>query len=236
MKRKLITTLLLGTMVITLTGCGNKNKIEANEKNNIEISANDTSDELNTEINSNENANTEEAEDTSSENTSSENITIEEPNGSNNIEENDSKNSGKILYYEGFTGESYYLTKELSPNNKAKVLEIVEYLKELPPTDYLEDVRYQEFTPLPSNVEVNNVEVRDDLVTIDFNRNFVESLGSAAEKSVMESLVNTVGYNLNKSKVMITFNGENYSSGHIVMDDGEYFEVSNTTGIKLNKN
>ena len=236
MKRNLITTLLLGVMVITLTGCGNKNKIEADKENNIEISENNTSDKLNTEINSNENINTEETEDTSSENSSSENTTIEEPNDSNNIEENDSKNSGKILYYEGFTGESYYLTKELSPNNKAKVLEIVEHLKELPPTDYLEDVRYQEFTPLPSNVEVNNVEVRDDLVIIDFNRNFVEGLGSAAEKSVMESLVNTVGYNLNKSKVMITFNGENYSSGHIVMDDGEYFEVGNTTGIKLNKN
>lgn len=239
MKRYLITTLLLGTMVLTLSGCGSKNNTEVNKENDIEISISDTSGKTEAENNSDEVENIEIEKDNEQNKETSSNDTPkndEESDDSKNNEENVSSKDGKILYYENFTGESYYLTKELSPNNKAKVFEIVECLKELPPTDYLEDVRYQEFTPLPSNVEVNNVEVRDDLVIIDFNRNFVEGLGSAAEKSVIESLVNTIGYNLNKSKVVITFNGENYSSGHMIMDDGEYFEVSNTKGIKLNKN
>lgn len=239
MKRKLIATLLLGTLVFTLSGCGNKNNKNINTGDNVEVSTNETSGEIDDSSKEDKNdaidENKKEDNDTETivEDTQS---TDEKSNNSEGDKTESSLKSGKILYYEGFTGKSYYLTKELSLDDESKVIEIVEALKELPPTDYLEDVRYQEFTPFPSDITVNSVEVKDDLVLIDFNKNFAESLGSAGEKSITESLVNSIGYNLNKNKVIITFNGDNYSSGHIVMSDGEYFEVSNTEGIKLSKN
>lgn len=241
MKRSLIAGLLIGCVAFTLSGCSKASvsSPEANKDNDTEILESNTVNNSN-----NENIDNKQEETIQEEDDKEKVDVVEEENNqeddkevnNNQVSDEESSNSGRILYYENFTGNSYYLLKKLSPNNKAKVIEIVEYLKENPPTDYLEDVRYQEFTPLPSDVEVNNVTFEDDLVTIDFNRNFAEALGSAAENSIIESLVNTVGYNLKKSKVVITFNGENYSSGHMVMNDGDYFEVKNIDGIKLNKN
>lgn len=232
MKKKLLSILIMGTLAFTMTACGNKENVNVpNENNDSHISIKDednkenSMEQNNIEINK-ENANTENTEDKHED--SQTNTSDKE-----NIVEN---KEGRIYYHEGFSGNNYFLTKNLSSDNKTKVVEIINTLKNLPNTDYLENVENQEFTPLQSDINVNNVVIEKDIVKIDFNKNFTEGLGSAGENSIVESIVNSVGYNLGVNNVIITFNGENYSSGHTYMEDGEAFKVSNKTPIQFQSN
>lgn len=147
--------------------------------------------------------------------------------------DNTNLKEGRIYYYEGFEAKNYYIKAQLPENNKDKLNLIIESLKKLPDNDFLESVEYQEFTPLPGNVFVKSADFTSDTVKIDFNSNFTETLGTSGETSVIESLVKTIEYNFSINKVIITFNGENYSSGHIAMEDGEWFEANNNESIEL---
>lgn len=140
---------------------------------------------------------------------------------------------GRIYYYESFSDTNYYISTKLPKENEQKLSFIIKSLKNLPDNDLLETVEHQEFTPLPMNLSINSVEFNEDLIEIDFNSNFTNELGSSGETSAIESLVKTIGYNFSVNKVIITFNNENYSSGHIVMDDGEWFSVNEKNSIEL---
>lgn len=229
MKRKLLCVLITGVLALSMTACGNKDNANNSNENNENItSSNDNADD---KTNSVEENNKEiNKEDVIVENTENNNsVNNDNPNNDNVVENKD----GRIYYHEGFSGNNYFLTKNLSSDDKTKVVEIVEALKSLPNTDYLEDVENQEFTPIKADINVNNVIIGEDVVEIDFNKNFTDGLGSSEEKSLVESIVNSVGYNLGVNNVIITFNGDNYSSGHTYMEDGETFKVSNSTPIEL---
>lgn len=230
MKKKILCVLITGALALSMTACGKKNDANtSNESNESNISIND---DANNKENSVEENNTDiNEEDITTENT-------EDINDDTNNNESEKDNiveikEGRIYYHERFSGNNYFLAKSLSSDDKTKVIEIVNALKSLPNTDYLEDVENQEFTPIQSDVNVNNVIIKEDVVEIDFNKNFTYGLGSSEENSVVESIVNSIGYNLGVNNVIITFNGENYSSGHTYMEDGEAFKVSNNTPIEL---
>lgn len=229
MKKKLLCMLITGMLALSMTACGNKKSVNTlNEESDNIVSTNESTDNK-------ENIN-EEEENINEEDIAVENI-IDENTDENKVESeknNDVENNeGRIYYHEGFSEKNYFLTKSLSSDSKTKVVEIVESLKSLPNTDYLEDVEHQEFTPIKSDINVNNVVIGDDVVEIDFNKNFTIGLGSSEENSIVQSIVNSVGYNLGVNNVIITFNGENYSSGHTYMEDGESFKVSSDTPIQL---
>lgn len=145
----------------------------------------------------------------------------------------ESLGEGRIYYYEGFDQVNYYIKTDVPASKDEKLNYIVDSLKNLPNNDFLEYIENQEFTPLPSYVSINSAEFLDNLIKVDFNRNFTENLGSSGETAVLESLVNTIGYNFSVNNVIITFNGENYSSGHISMEDNEPFVVNKEKSIEL---
>lgn len=223
MKKKTLYILMSTLIAASLTACGNKDlEPTIDSQNTLSLENNNVDD-------SKENVNTDNNEEEDKDDEAQ-----KEDEVSENNDTSVSNNSGRIYYHEGFSGNNYYLSKEIKGNDKTKVSQIIDSLKALPGTDYLEDVQYQEFTPLNSEVSVNDVVMDGDTIKIDLSKNFTEGLGSSEENSLVESIVNSIGYNLNVNKVIITFNGENYSSGHTYMEDGEAFEVKNNNSIELN--
>lgn len=219
-KKVLILVITLCTVV--LYGCSKNNNtgVIKQEENNINIE--DTTKDESNNLNIKEEESTEKEEPTKEEETG-------------DVEEKLETVEGRIYYHESFTGNNYYLNKELPKNDEEKMSEIIKLLKILPDNDYLENIEYQEFTPLRNDVQINFINIEDNLVEIDFNKNITDGLGSSGETSLIESLVKTIGYNYNVKNVLITFNGENYSSGHVVKEDGESFEVNNGESIELKK-
>lgn len=90
---------------------------------------------------------------------------------------------------------------------------------------------------LKSSIKINKIELNKDkpLVHIDFSSNFVKdmNLGSGPETFFLQSIVNTLGYNYGVSDVMITLEGKPYSSGHILMKNGETFKVGYENSVKI---
>lgn len=209
--------LALVMTVFSMTGCGKKNEVEGDVK--LPVVLNEESDS------SNENSNNE------TEIKQEEEKEVEKP--SLEFNENDSFDDGRIYYYEAFSEKNYFVNIKLPKDNEQKLSAIIDSLKSLPNNDLLEDVEHQEFTPLPEALSINSAEFKDDLIKIDFNLNFADGLGTSGETSVIESLVKTIEHNFSVKKVIITFNNKNYESGHIVMEDDEWFAPNNKESIEL---
>jgi Sporulation and spore germination len=67
-----------------------------------------------------------------------------------------------------------------------------------------------------------------DVANIDFSAQFLSDMnaGSTQESGVLMSVANTVGDYFNVQKVIITMDGAPYSSGHILMKEGESFDTT----------
>lgn len=66
-----------------------------------------------------------------------------------------------------------------------------------------------------------------DTVTVDLSSDFVKEMnaGTSFESMLLDSVTNTFGNYYLKSKVIITIEGMPYESGHIIMKQGEAFNV-----------
>lgn len=224
MKKKSLIALIIGLSILSMYGCSDKAELQKNlpiVEDNVQE---DTEKPVQPEV-----------EKPAIEKPKSEEEKVTEEKSEDKKEAESVIAENRIYYHEGFTGNNYYTVTTLSGDNESKVNEIIKALKVMPENDYLEDVRYQEFTPLPEDVLINSVKVEKDRVLIDFNKNFTDGLGSSSEKCIVDSMVNSIGYNFNVDSVHITFNGENYSSGHVIKEDGEGFDVNLSKEIKLNK-
>ncbi|SNS29633.1 Sporulation and spore germination [Anaerovirgula multivorans] len=67
----------------------------------------------------------------------------------------------------------------------------------------------------------------EELVVVDLSKNFLAelNLGAGYESLVIQSIVNTVGFNFGVEKVVITLDGALYESGHFQLVEGDYFQV-----------
>ena len=66
------------------------------------------------------------------------------------------------------------------------------------------------------------------IVTVDFSQELISGMnaGSAMEGLAIKSITNTFGHYYQMDKVIISVEGEPYESGHIALQAGEYFTVS----------
>lgn len=142
----------------------------------------------------------------------------------------------RLYYYDANSDMNYYIDSSIDVKDKAIVKSLIAALKAIPAEASIDDVK-DNIMLLPKNIEVTSAKVNNDLdtLTVDFNSNISEGLGSTGEKSLIYTIVNTLGYNLKVSNVEITINGKPYSSGHIVQEKGEAFPVSITNTILLEK-
>ena len=78
---------------------------------------------------------------------------------------------------------------------------------------------------LSPNTEILSIDFNFDtsVVTVDLSSEFLSEMnaGASFEAMLLSSLVNTFGYNYQTDKVVVTIEGEAYSSGHIYLEKGE---------------
>lgn len=214
MKKKILAILLSTVLSASFVSCA-KNT-DTNNENNLN----------NTSSISNDNNN---QSDNSSKEPSSEN-TNETTNKDENEDEVVSKNA-KIYYYDVVTDKIVYLSTAIEIKNKEVATALLNELKKAPTEDISAAIN-EDITLKSANVDKNN-----DSITLDFSSNFVEAqnLGSGVEKSTLQAIANTFGEYFGVTKVIITLDGKSYSSGHILMNEGEGFTVNLNDVVELNK-
>lgn len=128
------------------------------------------------------------------------------------------KKNYRIFYYD-IDYNIYYFDKEVEVVDKGVVKALTKEMQ-IAPNNNLK-------ATLPNGIEVRTAKVENDILTVEFGSDFHEklNLGSGSESAMLQCLVNTFGYNLGVKNVIIKVDGKNYSSGHIVLEEGKTFMV-----------
>lgn len=87
---------------------------------------------------------------------------------------------------------------------------------------------------IKSDTEIKNINLENEyaqdenkILCIDFKNEFInlDEVGAESEDLILKSILKTFAEVYDVKKIRITINGENYESGHIEMEDGDYFDV-----------
>lgn len=87
---------------------------------------------------------------------------------------------------------------------------------------------------IKSDTEIKNINLENEsdqdenkILCIDFKNEFINlnEVGSESEDLILKSILKTFAEVYNVKKIRLTIDGENYESGHIEMEDGDYFDV-----------
>lgn len=144
----------------------------------------------------------------------------ENNNSSNENLINTKSRNVRLFYYDGLNDKICYEDKSITIEDGALVTAIINELKAN---------KGDKYCALDSSIVVKSAKLDsdNDLLTVNFGEKFVNNmnLGSGAESSVLQAIVNSLGYNFNVSKVYITVDGKSYASGHIIKEEGEVFKV-----------
>lgn len=87
-------------------------------------------------------------------------------------------------------------------------------------------------TPLISKlVDIKSIEMdrTNNILKVDFNKQLIKDnleMGSFLENELVQAIVNTLGTYYETNKVFISVEGRPYESGHMLLEDGEYFETT----------
>lgn len=141
-----------------------------------------------------------------------------------NIEEETEVIYNIRCYYPDFKNERVvYEDFEIQFNTNDKVEPTyTDYLKRSP-NEFINSV-------LKDNMKVQSFSYnpKEETVVVDLSSNFVTEMnvGAGFESLIIQSVVNTVGYNFGVEKVVITLDGTLYSSGHFQLEEGDYFDVN----------
>ena len=147
------------------------------------------------------------------------------------VDKNDTEKqeNAKIYYYDAISDKIVYInsTIKVTGDNASNLL--VDELKKSP-NDEIPPSLSSEITLNSSNLDKDK-----STITLDFSSNFVsaQNLGGGAESSIITAIANTFGDYFNVENVVITLDGKPYSSGHILMNDGEAFKVNLEDAIEL---
>lgn len=108
--------------------------------------------------------------------------------------------------------------------DKTVTLKTGEGIKDFISTEFLEGGLMSENTVLNRMW----IDPGSDVANVDFSKEFVTEMnaGTTKESGVLMSVANTIGYYYQVQKVIITLDGEPYSSGHILMKEGEAFDTT----------
>lgn len=82
---------------------------------------------------------------------------------------------------------------------------------------------------LTENTKINSLYLNNDgMVYVDLSKEFIEEMNAGAgyESKILESVADTFGNYYYSGKVVLTIDGGNYESGHILLEKGDYLEVN----------
>lgn len=146
-------------------------------------------------------------------------------------EQNNNSNTSKVkkekcrlFFFDAEKLETFYVDKEIEITDNAKVGALTKAVQDFKGND--------KFICLTNKVGVSSAKLDGDVLRVYFNDDFTKqmTLGTATESGLIESLIDTYGYNYNVKKVAIYMKGELYSGLGDGLSEG-YFTV-NTEGVK----
>lgn len=75
--------------------------------------------------------------------------------------------------------------------------------------------------------QYKKIEIKEDKAYVDMSEDYAYmNYGAGSEWLALKSLANTIGNYYEVSEVVVTINGEPYSSGHILFESGEGIKVT----------
>lgn len=127
----------------------------------------------------------------------------------------------KFYYPNGADDVNYVINRKLSFNTNDITKEVFKkYFVEVPNS--------KSGKLISANTQINYLYLNNDnMVYVDFSKELVSEMnaGSGYEGMILQCITNTIGDYYNAKKVYITIEGKPYSSGHIMMKQGEAFTV-----------
>lgn len=231
MKKRFICALLLCSLSLVLFSCGESTPKDTGSTSTATSSIKNTTSTSTSKI----------EKDTSTGSNKGDTNTISKsesttPTINSNVSKNESSSSSKkevdqeirLYVYDAISGESMYTMKNITIVDGALVSSIINALK---------DDSSNNFTALNPEIQVKSAKLEKDkdLLTVDFGEKFLNNmdLGGGVEMGMLQSVVNSLGYNFGVSNVCITVNGEGYSSGHASHKADEPFKVDYSNSIPL---
>lgn len=141
-----------------------------------------------------------------------------ETSSDDNLPENATKENLRLYFFDTEKLKLYYIDKDIVVIDKAKINALTKAHQENKDND--------KFLYLTNKVGVSSAKLDGDILKIYFNEDFTKlmTLGTSTESGLVQSLVNTYGYNYKVNKVAIYFNNELYTGLKGDLPNG-YFEV-----------
>lgn len=238
MKKRFICALLLCSLSLVLFSCGESTPKDNSSTSTATSSIKNTTSTSKIEKDTST-ASNEKDKSTGSNKDDTNTISKSESNTptiNSNVSKNESGSSSKkevdqeirLYVYDAISGESMYTMKNITIVDGALVSAIINALK---------DDSSNNFTALNPEIQVKSAKLEKDkdLLTVDFGEKFLNNmdLGGGVEMGMLQSVVNSLGYNFGVSNVCITVNGEGYSSGHVSHKADEPFKVDYSNSIPL---
>jgi len=130
------------------------------------------------------------------------------------------------------------------PNLDANTIYYVDRELEFHTNDLTGDIIAASYKDIPSGVEkvfsentaINSLKLGDDgIVHLDLNAAFLTEMnaGSAYEGMILDSIANTFAGFYYTDKVILTIDGELYSSGHFAFNEGDYLQAKLDEAVPL---
>lgn len=151
------------------------------------------------------------------------------------IEENTPYRKQVNFYYPHLDQDKfYYVTKDVEFRTNDITRQVLETVYKANYTNSMKGMGI-------GNVLTDNTKIRSlyldkfDVVHIDMSGAFITEMSAGAyyETMLLTSIVNTFGSYYGRDKVIITIDGDNYSSGHIYLQDGEFLKPDYSKEVPL---
>lgn len=144
--------------------------------------------------------------------------------GANNTNSSSEKSKIKsmkcrLFFFDGANMQEYYMDKDISVEDKAIIKALTKELQKATQYD-------SNFLALSDEVGITSAKVEDGILKVEFSSDYTldEPLGSSIEEGLLNSIIDTYGYNLGVDKVAVYFGDELYTGVKGELEAG-YFKV-----------
>lgn len=137
------------------------------------------------------------------------------------------------LYYPNIDdGKYYFIAATLEAESEAEVKDNITEL-------YKANVLKGTGPVFSENTQIKEINLDDEgILHIDFNDAFRYEMnaGSQYEAMILQSITNTFGQYYETDRVIVTVEGVLYESGHILLEEGDFFETDYSNIAEVQQN
>ncbi len=136
----------------------------------------------------------------------------------------------KFFYPNIDDGKIYYKNKDVDFKTNDVTRKTLE-------REYKQAISGTDSSVLSPNTKINSLYLnKDGMVYVDLSKDFLKEMNAGAgyESMILDSIAATFGNYYNARKVILTIDGGNYESGHILLKKGEYLKADYENAVDGN--